>query len=197
MNTIELVGDFHAKVGFTEPELLIAPSRDVYMRHIGLILEEMAELCRAVATHDEVEQLDAVTDLRYILDGTARMCGIKHKEPLKCGVPASRDVYDTIYMLNIDILALMEAFIQGNAGSVEKAFWLIDIGVGMLISVLGFERIADLAFVEVHKSNMTKDVLHEGRSGKILKGINFQPPQLSHLIVLNKMPLGPAVLEGM
>lgn len=186
INTMDLVGEFHAKVGFAEPTMPVVPPVAIYLRHMGLIAEEFAELCYAMSSHNEADVLDAICDLRYIVDGTARMCGLKGKRPLHYGYHG--DPLRVVYMLQADILALSDAFLRGDPATLSICFRMIDTGLGMLIATLGFQTVADAAFLEVHRSNMTKEALINQRSSKIIKGAGFQPPQLQHLITLKNLP---------
>lgn len=180
---LALVGDFHTHVGIPEPLVPCVPSRPVYMRHVGLIGEEFSELARAMAQGDQLDTLDALVDLQYITHGISRVCGFTTAESMGYEVPAEfSDPYRLIYYLQRDVLGLTEAFLNGKVESVRHALWLINVGIRLTSTMCGYRPIWHAAFEEVHNSNMTKERLGDERSGKIIKGAKFVPPDLQPLL---------------
>lgn len=66
INTVAKVREFHRKF-VDEPGIPIEKIKSI--RPI-LLREELRELDDAIAANDQVEILDALTDLQYVLDGT-------------------------------------------------------------------------------------------------------------------------------
>lgn len=69
MTTIEMVKEFH-EAFVTQPDEVIQKCR------LTLLKEELKELEDAIAAKDNVEILDALTDLQYVLDGTYIVFGL-------------------------------------------------------------------------------------------------------------------------
>lgn len=69
MTTLDQVKEFHKRF-VTQPEEVIQACR------IALLKEELQELEDAIASKDNVEILDALTDLQYVLDGTYIVFGL-------------------------------------------------------------------------------------------------------------------------
>lgn len=69
MNTLEKVKDFHW--AFDQPVSPIPDLGDDVLNklRVRLLREELDELEKALEAGDEVEVLDALTDLQYVLDG--------------------------------------------------------------------------------------------------------------------------------
>lgn len=128
-STLKMVKEWHEEfdVGISEwPNVKDEELNDLRLK---LLEEEIKELREALEEGDEVEALDALTDIQYILDGT--------------------------YL------------------------------------TLGFWAVKREAFKEVHKSNMSKkdeDGMPIKRDdGKILKGPNFEPPELQKYVGMAKL----------
>ncbi len=100
------------------------------------------------------------------------------------GVPPQELVDLRISLIQEEFMELFDAVATNNI--VEMADALTD----MLYVIYGFGAVAginlDLTFAEVHRSNMSKlgadgkPVLRE--DGKILKGPNYSPPDLSFVL---------------
>lgn len=105
MTSMDLVRAFHERMGFAADETIddfVSPSSQPLLRQLvsdleqwevalsrcdlidvdrrvqrlQLIIEEVAELVKALYDFDEIETADAITDLRYVVDGTAVTYGM-------------------------------------------------------------------------------------------------------------------------
>lgn len=180
---IDLVGEFHRKMRIVEPCDPMVPTHEVAMRHLGLIIEELAELCRAIASQNSVEILDALVDMQYVTCGAMRMSGIKEAWDWKNGGHGTRiGDWTAIMQVQQDICMLTRAIIMCDVRALEHAFCMLNIGISNLFCTLGFEAVRERAFQIVHESNMTKTCDFDGWSGKILKGENYVSPDLHSLI---------------
>lgn len=132
MNTITLVQEFHDKF-----KVATEPKESVYALRKELILEEAKEFAKAIDSGNRKEQLDALLDLQYVLDGSFIALGFN----------------------TIDGIKMHSACIP---------------------------LIKNAAFIEVHRSNMSKlgpdgePIYRE--DGKILKGPNYSPPNLERFL---------------
>ena len=70
MDTINQVKEFHKLYEVPIRDTPGMPSMQRALLRVKLLNEELEELADAIATHDVVEILDALTDLQYILDGS-------------------------------------------------------------------------------------------------------------------------------
>lgn len=108
MNDVQMVREFiQAKGASHDPRL--------WRR---LVHEEFQELMDALDANDEIEILDGICDLKYVING---------------------------------------------------------LGISMVMNV-------EKAYEEVHRSNMTKDGSQRRSDGKIIKGPEFSPPDLTPFI---------------
>lgn len=71
-STFEMVKEFHRAFELTDHTSPIgeAPSTQVRLLRIQMLVEEVAELGDALFNYDYMETLDALVDLQYFLDGT-------------------------------------------------------------------------------------------------------------------------------
>lgn len=115
----KMVQEFHEKYGCSvglEPNTMSPMTRLVRVR---LMTEELSEFVEACTRSDLLKMIDALTDLKYTVEGTAVAMGVD-----------------------------LEPF-----------------------------------FREVHRSNMTKS-LDRDSGGKIIKGPDFEPPDLQKILFL-------------
>lgn len=102
------------------------------------------------------------------------------------------DASENVRALRIDLLMeelteLIEAVDNNDAESTLDALTDIQYVLDGAYLALGFASVKQAAFEEVHRSNMSKlgvdgkPALRE--DGKILKGPNYTPPNLSQFIV--------------
>jgi predicted HAD superfamily Cof-like phosphohydrolase len=77
--TFKDVGEFHVKFGLPRfgdgrpPEFL---TEDLLTFRLGFMLEELSEFCAAHSRKDMAGCLDALNDLKYVLDGTAHFMAL-------------------------------------------------------------------------------------------------------------------------
>jgi hypothetical protein len=145
----------------------LPPKGDQYDLRLTLIEEEATELEEATT---DIEELDALVDLAYVTYGAYYALGIPMVDPehLIMGTPVDKqavvDVARSIYSETIDAdLDTILAYVFKYAEKYD------------------FEG----AFKEVHRSNMSK--LDNGKpiyreDGKVLKGPNYSPPDLSPFV---------------
>lgn len=69
--------DFHEAFNLPIEEEPILPEVDQIKLRYSLIREELEELLEALQNGDIVETLDALCDLRVVLDGTVLTCGMQ------------------------------------------------------------------------------------------------------------------------
>lgn len=68
----------------------------------------------------------------------------------------------------------------------EIADALADLAYVVYGAAVSFGIDLDSVFLEVHRSNMTKTPGNKREDGKILKGDNFEPPQLEERIIYGR-----------
>lgn len=76
VRTITLVQKFHIAFGIhtaSQPEI---PNKKGCLVRLHLLQEELSELAHGLAANDIIECLDALCDLRYVLDGTVLALGL-------------------------------------------------------------------------------------------------------------------------
>lgn len=76
MTSIDMVAEFHRGFGFPHPDEPTTQPLDINNLRLKLIEEELDELARALDAKDQVGILDALCDLRYVLDGAAITFGM-------------------------------------------------------------------------------------------------------------------------
>ena len=122
-----------------------------------LIKEELAELKEAIAANDKVEMLKEFSDLLYVMQGFMLMA----------------DMMDRDFMQDEELLAIVDLF-----EDCEK--------VALSIREVFTQEQREEAFKRVHNSNMSK-LGEDGKpifreDGKVLKGPNYAPANLTDLI---------------
>ena len=175
----------------------------------SLLLEEINELITAINENNEVEILDALCDIEYIILGTALTYGCT-KTDLK-----HQFVYNKhTNVKNISFIAeeLNNVLKNEQCGSVINK--IIDFlnCLNSITHILGYEKVVQEAFDRVHISNMSKFcttaeetyatiekyardnitivcivhkelyVIHRESDNKVLKGINYKKVDLSDLV---------------
>lgn len=76
--SIELVREFHRVFGQRNANAPAVGDAYINRLRIALIREELNELEAALDAGDQVETLDALTDLQYVLDGSYLSLGFAH-----------------------------------------------------------------------------------------------------------------------
>lgn len=137
---------------------------DTFKLRVSLIQEEAAEL---IAAKNEVEELDALVDIAYVVYGSYLALGTQG--------PDSEDIeYE-----EASAQAIFDAAMNIDAETVDSD---LDEVLGLTLA-LGRKYDFEGAFKEVHSSNMSK-LGTDGKpvkrhDGKILKGPNYRPPNLA------------------
>jgi len=141
---------------------------ETYNLRVALIQEEAAELLDAVT---DVEELDALVDLAYVVYGTYLHMGIPEVDP--------EHLY---YDKEITAQEIFDAAMNIDA---ETFDFDLDEILG-LVTTYAQKYDFEGAFREVHRSNMSKlgtDGKPVKRSdGKILKGPLYSPPNLTSFV---------------
>lgn len=163
---VDMVREFMETVG--QPAFLIRrkPSISELNFRYHLFMEEATELMNAIEANDQVEQLDAICDILYILAGTKLTFGNVWTDTPKL---AEMNVYSPAL---VRVCGLVQTHVKDlMALSVddydEAIFKVFDIA-----HKLGFCKIPGLiraAFKAVHESNMSKTCTDIGVAGKTVK----------------------------
>jgi predicted HAD superfamily Cof-like phosphohydrolase len=184
----ELVLEFNQKIGtVVNPGPTIVDERCKLLR-MRLIAEELGET--VVAMHEDNEELiaDGICDLLYVIAGTAVSYGTELTEPNPNWRPFwAGDLFqfktDRVSIMAQAMADLFHAMDRGDLSMLRFAVsalfnevYLTGLGFGLPISAL---------FQEVHRSNMTKDVMN--KHGKGGKGDVWQPPRLKEIIAEHKV----------
>jgi len=202
MNTVDAVMAFSQAFGQEWYETPTLPSERTALLRLQLISEEAGELVHALAAQDPVETLDALIDLQYVIDGTYGAYGVAHlyecEQPYvdlsmapKWGDLDHYSLLDTVGNLHQAISRLSWALSTCHQdGNIEGPNEVYAAGAlnelnGVLQAAiwdLGFYAIREVAFFEVHNSNLSKlgedgkPILNE--AGRVVKGPNYRKPDL-------------------
>jgi predicted HAD superfamily Cof-like phosphohydrolase len=144
---------------------------ETYKLRVALIQEEAAELIEAVT---DVEELDALVDLAYVLYGTYIHMNIPHI-----------DTEHLYYDKEITAQEIFDAAMNIDAETLDSD---LDEVLG-LVTTYAQKYNFEGAFKEVHRSNMSKLGL-DGKpvkrlDGKILKGPSYSAPNLIPFVQKN------------
>ena len=193
MTTIEMVREFQKAFGLDwEPGPRLPSARTRLVRQ-HLMYEETSEFIHAALSGDLIEMLDGLTDMQYILDGTAISCGML---PEVNGVrpsgrstpvvpsPEKLDHHISILLHNLGYLHLGMG-LKGQEKEVQGWLDQCQFQLDTIYDVCGMLGIKQVAFAEVHRSNMSK--LVDGKptkdgSGRVLKGPDYSRPNLAQFI---------------
>lgn len=203
MNTVDAVMAFTQAFGQEWYEKPTLPSEKTALLRLQLISEEAGELVHALAAQDPVETLDALIDLQYVVDGTYGAYGVaglyECEQPHpdldrapKWGQLDQEGLLDTVGNLHQGLSRLAWALSTVHQyGSMEQVHAISVAGAlnelnGVLQAAiwdLGFYVVREMAFFEVHASNMSKlgedgkPILNE--AGRVVKGPNYHKPDLA------------------
>lgn len=75
-NEQNMVLDFHRKYGCYIAEHPAIPSDSILMKRIRLITSEVTEFIEAASIGDLVGMIDALADIKYVVDGTGVVLGV-------------------------------------------------------------------------------------------------------------------------
>lgn len=178
------VKEFMQAFGQATPEEFTPLDEATKALRISLIREELQEL---VDSNSIVDEADALTDLKYVIHGTAIAIGYELEDivTLEISPPgAELSLPDIIWLLTNSLDRLEVAFDEDNYDMAMSSmvYMIADIN---RYAVDQFIHI-DLCMNEVHASNMSK-LGADGKpiyrdDGKVLKGPNYFPPNLASIV---------------
>jgi len=161
----------------------------------NLLDEELKELFQAFNEHNYVEVLDALVDLLYINFGTVHYHGFRQFSSFVQHSLSSELDYPTDYPVQIDNLlnVVKHDYIDGTITASNTLSWNVNLCIYVLscfndLTDAGIfkEGSFELAFTEVHQSNMSKLDQHGKpifrKDGKVMKSELYQKPELKKFI---------------
>ena len=172
-------------------------TQDKRILRLNLFAEELGEFTKATYDNDSLEQLDGVIDMIYILCGSVNYHGLSKvfsnflqgehdtpnqtitSYPVNFGLILKDNNNEKKYLYgSITLSELLQMYIQLMATAINLYNKLENTGVVVKNSF-------ELAFTEVHESNMSK--LENGKpvmrkDGKVLKGKDYFKPNLAQFI---------------
>lgn len=168
-------------------------NKQVREMRFNILFEEVQELVKANRIKDNIETLDALIDIIYVALGSVNYHGISTFSEIFKGetfyeLPQNSYVVEIVRICD----SFKERYINGNFTYSEIIHFytsVISLSVSMvyLLEAKGYfkKNCFELAFDEVHNSNMSK--LENGKAifredGKVLKGKDYFKPNLLKLI---------------
>lgn len=111
--------------------------------------------------------------------------GIKEVVLARPGFPDQRTLLLRLHLLQEELGELAGAMAAGNMVECLDALSDLQYVLDGCYLALGLQDVKDHAFVEVHRSNMTKFV--DGKAvlndfGRVVKGPGYEPPRLQRLL---------------
>lgn len=192
---LRLVWDFQEAFLHPQADSLDMGKQNGRELRYNLIEEELGELFKAFDEDDYTEVLDALMDLLYINFGTVHYHGfrqfsnfVQNEYAQEIDLPEEYPVQISNYL---DVIK--KDYINGTITASNTLSWNVNICTLVLscfndLTDLGIFKAGafDLAFEEVHNSNMSKLNEHGKpifrEDGKILKGANYFKPNLKQFI---------------
>ena len=176
-NNYNMVREFHTKFA-VDP----IPFVKSFPLRVELIREESAELEAAVLARDEVGIVDALTDLLYVIYGSFISFDLNVEWIDED--PTITENFDIERLAGLVDSYVEDLYAKSNADEILTV--MSDMGRYIYTVGTGLGNDLDGAFAEVHRSNMSK-LDDDGKpvkrtDGKILKGPNYTPPNLSPFI---------------
>lgn len=177
-----LVTEFHEKIGaHIGKGIIIQPPVNVRLLRMRLMGEELGETIVAIHEQNMEQTADGLTDLLYVIVGT----GISY------GCPVTRDMFATWPVARMNphpeivsyhiaqmsariaelFLGMEDKYLSGVPRAVQAAATAV-FNTGLRCFGYPMEKL----FVEVHRSNMTKNGMNKFDKGG--KGDAWQPPQI-------------------
>jgi hypothetical protein len=201
----EMVLEFHEKFQhwiFTEHG---SPSAAVRLLRLRLIAEELGELAEALNEKplNVVLIADAAADLGYVLAGTSVTCGLGLDDIWTEPKVEERQTVVNLWARRRGIFhAVSELGNLACAIHQDEPQRLMEATIGLFRSAYAVSCVFDFPyhqiFSEVHKSNMSKELvstpLDAGLKygGKISKGPGYHPPEIKPILAAYKsMVSGP------
>ena len=192
----EMVTEFHERNGSVIAGVNNGP--EVALLRISLIIEELGETLAAMRDNDVVEAADGLTDLLYVIAGTAVSYGTSVPEDTlpPIGEVVTEFDPDAVMMFarktieGIALLAVklaMDTDAKPHVALTVSHLWRSVAAFGA--GVFGFP--VDALFREVHRSNMTKTFAGAKNTsggkypaGATAKGPGYEPPNIAAVLGL-------------
>ena len=179
------VKEFMQAFGQATPEEFAPLNPTTKALRLSLIREELQELQDSDSIVDEA---DALTDLKYVIHGTAIAIGYELEDIIPTDyapIGWELSLSDIIWLLTNSVDRLEVAFDEDNYELAMSAlvYMIADINRYAVDSYIPIALCMD----EVHASNMSK-LGEDGKpiyrdDGKVLKGLNYFPPNLRTIIL--------------
>lgn len=185
----QMVQDFHVKYGCEWNNKPTVVSTRTLILRCRLIMEEAAEFVSGASNRNLTEMLDALCDLRYVINGAAVVLGVDlsaSKYYSRCKMQEVNPCLPNDFSL-IEHIQTISMASSGFVYAISKDIEYMTRSLCNINEVIDLAAIAlkidlDPLYAEVHRSNMTKDGGGQDAGGKVVKGPNFEPPNLEKLI---------------
>lgn len=199
MSGFEMVGEFHRVFGHpysaTEFTTVFADNPSLLKFRLGLISEEIKEFHDACENSDMIEALDALADIQYVVWGFCHTIGMNFDEKFTQSVPPENAIGilssdNIIYKIMNPTPNKLASYFKILYSRLEKSVvvqdW--DLLFTSLENIIKFcfhcakEMKFDIvrAFVEVHRSNMTKCCSDEESAKDAVKWYKENEPKYSN-----------------
>lgn len=190
----QMVKEFHQTYNLpirTEPKI---PSEEEVILRTDLDEEEYEELCDANENNDLIEMTDALTDLLYVTYGQGLVYGINLDRPYEYVEMNPKLLMKEVRDSHLhDIEVALSCLIDSHSEDIDKVKYSLNKLLDVTYEAGKVSGInLDACFKEVHRSNMSK-LGADGKpifraDGKVLKGPNFTPPDLTRVLFPNGVP---------
>ena len=130
MDTKELVHEFHEAFNVADKNIPWLGDPKLNALRVDLLQEELDELSEALEAGDEVEVLDALTDLQYVLDGAYLQLGFS---------PIKEEAFREVHRSNMSKLGADGFPIYREDGKVLKGPSFSEPDLSSLIDAFKFE----------------------------------------------------------
>lgn len=184
------------------------PADSVAALRVQLLLEETGELAHGLASRNNVELVDALSDIDYVTYGAMGAFGTFNQDCLGFFRPANStprfalneapmwvrleftarllDALTKFTLCAADVCNPDETTSQNGLHDMPFILQLVGSATSDLWAVLGLEKYREAAFREVHRANMSKlgadgkPILNE--AGRVVKGPGYTPPNLAAVV---------------
>lgn len=180
------VAEFHRAFKYRQPEAIAPELCDAATNTLRpkLIAEELHELRAAIEAKDRLETLDALADLQYVLSGAVLAWGLRKQfdhSTITIRIQMIASVEEHLAQM-FGINAMMEIIVESR-NAVMVAMFLRDLQshLSQMVYHFGFANTFDVAFAEVHRSNLskmwTREEMEFGYCDAIVNGVHFEESQ--------------------
>lgn len=184
------------------------PADSVAALRVQLLLEETGELAHGLAARDNVELVDALSDIDYVTYGAMGAFGTYTEEcngffrpanstprfaigeaPMWLRLEFTARLLDTLTKFTLcaaDVCHPESNISKTGLKDMPYILALVASATSDLWAVLGLEKYRVAAFREVHRANMSKlgadgkPILNE--AGRVVKGPDYTPPNLAAVV---------------